>query len=192
MSDTALQAVAAENAASESAPEPVVPALDPRRFRNALGHYASGITIVTGHDGHEPIGFTCQSFYSVSVDPPLVSFSVMKSSTTYPRIRETGRFAVNVLASDQISVSSQFARKGTDKWAGVDWSPATSGDPVIAGVLLWIDTELWAEYDAGDHWIVVGRVTELGPEDGDAGAPLLFYKGEYRHLHETDESSFTI
>lgn len=166
---------------------PTASPIDARRFRDALGHYASGITIVTGHDGHEPIGFTCQSFYSVSVDPPLVSFSVMKTSTTYPRIAPTGRFAVNVLSRDQTDVSAQFARKGTDKWAGVDWSPAASGNPVISGTLMWVDCELWAEYDAGDHLIVLGRVVELCPEQWHAGEPLLFFKGRYRHLREIED-----
>ena len=105
-------------------------AIDARRFRDTLGHYASGITIVSGTEDGAPIGFTCQSFYSVSVDPPLVSFSVMKTSTTYPRIAADGKFAVNVLAHDQRAVSNQFARKGTDKWAGIDWSPAASGNPI--------------------------------------------------------------
>lgn len=166
---------------------PTLIEIDPRRFRDALGHYASGITVVTGHDGDEPIGFTCQSFYSVSVDPPLVSFSVMKTSTTYPRIAATGRFAVNVLACDQMEVSAQFARKGTDKWAGIDWLPATSGNPVIAGTLMWVDCEMWAEYDAGDHLIVLGKVVELCTEDWHAGEPLVFFKGRYRHLRELEE-----
>ena len=77
------------------------PAFDPRVFRDTLGHYASGITIISGVDEQGPIGFTCQSFYSVSTEPPLVSFSVMTNSTTYPRVRSTGKFAVNVLAHDQ-------------------------------------------------------------------------------------------
>lgn len=161
-------------------------ALDERRFRDALAHYASGVTIVTGHDGDEPLGFTCQSFYSVSVDPPLVSFSVMKSSTTYPRIKATGRFAVNVLAHDQSHVSGQFARSGTDKWAGVEWTPAASGNPLIARTLMWVDCDSWAEYDAGDHWIVVGRVNELSGAEWHSGGPLLFFKGEYRHLREDE------
>lgn len=165
------------------------PAVDARRFRDALGHYASGITIVTGHDGAEPLGFTCQSFYSVSVEPPLVSFSVMKTSTTYPRIRETGRFAVNVLSCDQAHVSGQFARKGTDKWAGVDWTATESGNPVIAQTLLWVDCEVWAEYDAGDHWIVVGRVRELSPEGWHSGEPLLFFKGRYRQLSAIEDAA---
>ncbi|MBF0817166.1 flavin reductase [Microbacterium paludicola] len=168
---------------------PTTTEIDARRFRDVLGHYASGITIVTGHDGDEPIGFTCQSFYSVSVDPPLVSFSVMKTSTTYPRIAPTGRFAVNVLSRDQTDVSAQFARKGTDKWAGIDWSPAASGNPVIAETLMWVDCELWAEHDAGDHLIVIGKVTELSPERWHDGEPLLFFKGRYRHLREIDQAA---
>jgi len=162
------------------------PTIDARRFRDTLGHYASGITIVTGHDGAEPLGFTCQSFYSVSMDPPLVSFSVMKTSTTYPRIAATGRFAVNVLAHDQSHVSGQFARKGTDKWAGIDWVPAASGNPLIADTLMWVDCETWAEHDAGDHLIVIGAVSELSPQDWHAGDPLLFFKGRYRHLRDLD------
>ncbi|WP_235857170.1 flavin reductase family protein [Occultella glacieicola] len=153
-----------------------------RRFRDALGHYASGITVVTGHDSREPLGFTCQSFSSVSLDPPLVSFSVMKTSTTYPRIAPTGRFAVNVLARDQMDLSAQFARSATDKWAGVEWRPSAAGDPLLGGALLWIDCELWAEHDAGDHLIVLGRVVELVEHEGPAQEPLVFFRGRYRHL----------
>jgi 3-hydroxy-9,10-secoandrosta-1,3,5(10)-triene-9,17-dione monooxygenase reductase component len=162
-------------------------AIDPRVFRDTLGHYASGITIVSGHDDDGPIGFTCQSFYSVSMDPPLVSFSVMTNSTTYPRIRETGRFAVNVLSHHQDAVSSQFARKGTDKWAGISWQPTQSGDPVIADTLMWVDCDIWAEHEAGDHLIVIGRVNEMSPAEWHRHEPLLFFKGRYRHLRELDE-----
>jgi 3-hydroxy-9,10-secoandrosta-1,3,5(10)-triene-9,17-dione monooxygenase reductase component len=161
--------------------------IDARRFRDVLGHYASGITIVASHDGLEPVGFTCQSFYSVSVDPPLVSFSVMKTSTTYPRIASLGRFAVNVLAHDQSEVSNQFARRGTDKWAGIEWSRSSAGNPLIAGTLMWVDCELWAEHDAGDHLIVLGEVVEMNPEEWPLGDPLLFFKGRYRHLREIED-----
>lgn len=95
---------------------------DSGEYRTALGHCAFWITVVSGMDADGPIGFTCQSFNSVSMKPPLISFSVMTNSTTYPRIRETGRFAVNVLSHRQVDISSQFARKCTEKWAGVDWS----------------------------------------------------------------------
>ncbi|MFX7832959.1 flavin reductase family protein, partial [Acinetobacter baumannii] len=85
------------------------------------GHYASGITVITSHVDGEPIGFTCQSFYSVSMSPPLVSFSVKRSSYSYPRIRQAGRFAVNILSGEQVGISDQFARQGEDKWRGVEW-----------------------------------------------------------------------
>ena len=162
------------------------PAFDPRVFRDTLGHYASGITIISGIDEEGPIGFTCQSFYSVSTEPPLVSFSVMTNSTTYPRVRETGKFAVNVLAHDQHTVSNQFARKGTDKWAGVSWNPTVAGNPVIADTLMWLDCDIWAEHEAGDHHIVIGRVNEMSPASWHKEEPLLYFKGQYRHLREIE------
>ncbi|WP_159500616.1 flavin reductase family protein [Microbacterium sp. 18062] len=169
-----------------SAIEPV-PGLDARVLRDALGHYASGVTIVAAVVDGEPAGFTCQSFYSVSLDPPLVSFSVMRTSTTYPRIRPGGRFSINVLSRDQHDISSQFARSGTDKWAGVDWSPTDAGNPVIADTLMWLDCELWAEHEAGDHLIVIGRVLQHSPAEWHSRDPLLFFKGKYRHLRDADE-----
>jgi 3-hydroxy-9,10-secoandrosta-1,3,5(10)-triene-9,17-dione monooxygenase reductase component len=161
-------------------------ALDPRSFRDTLGHYASGITIISSIDEEGPVGFTCQSFYSVSTEPPLVSFSVMTNSTTYPRVRETGKFTVNVLAHDQHTMSNQFARKGTDKWAGISWSPTRAGNPVIADTLMWLDCEIWAEYEAGDHYIVIGRVTEMSPAEWHKHEPLLYFKGRYRHLRDPE------
>lgn len=153
---------------------------DQGRFRDTVGHYASGITIITGHDSQGPIGFTCQSFYSVSVDPPLVSFSVMKTSTTYPRIRDTGTFAVNILAAGQETVSNQFARRGTDKWTGISWRSTRRNSPVLDGSLAWLDCTVYAEHDAGDHIIVVGHVTELGAPQARQPDPLIYYKGQYR------------
>jgi 3-hydroxy-9,10-secoandrosta-1,3,5(10)-triene-9,17-dione monooxygenase reductase component len=153
--------------------------IDPRAFRDAVGHYASGITIISGMSGGAPVGFTCQSFYSVSAVPPMISFSVMLTSTSYPPIRETGRFCVNVLAHDQDGVSNQFARSGTDKWAGIDWSPARSGNPVIADTHMWLDCEIEAEHVAGDHYVVIGRVVEMSEPGHHQGAPLLYHKGRY-------------
>ena len=161
----------------------VVEQIDPRAFRSVLGHYASGITIISGFDGREPIGFTCQSFYSVSCEPPLISFSVMKSSTSYPRIRDTGRFAVNMLTHSQLAISNQFACKGTDKWSGIDWSLTRNQNPVIDGTLTWLDCDLHAEYEAGDHLIVVGRVKEMSSAESPDCEPLLYFKGQYRALH---------
>lgn len=157
-------------------------AMDQKLFRNTLGNYASGVTVISGTHNGEPVGFTCQSFYSVSVEPPLISFSVMLTSTTYPRIRESGKFAVNVLAEAQREISNQFARKGSDKWAGIEWRPTRQNNPVIEDSLMWLDCDIVSEHVAGDHYIVVGRVNEMSQEEWHAKTPLLFFKGQYREL----------
>ncbi|MBJ9975520.1 flavin reductase family protein [Pseudomonas sp. S75] len=154
-------------------------AIEPSRFREALGHYASGITVVTSQLGTEPLGFTCQSFYSVSMSPPLVSFSVMSSSASYPKIREAGRFAVNVLSGEQVGISNQFARRGADKWQGIDWRSSPLGNPLISDSLLWLDCEIHAEYPAGDHLIVIGEVKALDLHPVSLSRPLLYFKGQY-------------
>ncbi|MBW9121909.1 flavin reductase family protein [Microbacterium trichothecenolyticum] len=161
--------------------------LDPRAFRDALGSYPSGVTVVAAVVDSEPVGFTCQSFFSVSLDPPLVSISVMRTSTSYPRIRAGARFAINVLAHDQHEISGQFARSGSDKWAGVVWSPTRTGNPIISDTLMWLDCELWAEHEAGDHLIVIGRVLEHSPAERHTRDPLLFFQGRYRHIRAADE-----
>ena len=157
-------------------------AIEPLHFREALGHYASGITVVTSHLAGEPIGFTCQSFDSVSMSPPLVSFSVMAHSASYPRIRQAGRFAVNILSGAQIDISNRFARRGADKWHGVQWQQSPLGNPIIAGSLHWLDCEIHAEYPAGDHLIVIGEVKALSLTEEPAAQPLLYFKGQYRNL----------
>jgi flavin reductase (DIM6/NTAB) family NADH-FMN oxidoreductase RutF len=151
-------------------------------FRQALGHFASGITVITSLVDGEPLGFTCQSFYSVSMSPPLVSFSVMASSASYPGIRQAGRFAVNILAGEQVGISNTFARRGADKWQGVHWQPSPLGNPLIAGCLHWLDCEVHAEHVAGDHLIVVGEVKALNVQDTAATQPLLYFKGHYCNL----------
>ena len=154
------------------------PAVSPAAMRDVLGHFATGVVVVTARaaDGTS-LGFTCQSFASLSLDPPLVSFAPARTSSTWPRIREVGTFCVNVLAEDHRDLSVGFARSGggVDKFAGVDWCPAPSGAPVLEGVSAWIDCTLWAEHDGGDHTIVVGRVHDLGADP--ARLPLLFYRG---------------
>ncbi|MGY2177724.1 flavin reductase family protein [Pseudomonas azotoformans] len=157
-------------------------AIEPLSFREALGHYASGITVITSNLEGEPIGFTCQSFYSVSMTPPLVSFSVMASSASYPKIRQAGRFAVNILSGEQVKLSNQFARRGTDKWHDVDWQASPLGNPIIAGSLHWLDCEIHAEHAAGDHLIVIGEVKALNLQETAAAQPLLYFKGQYCNL----------
>jgi len=157
-------------------------AIEPLSFRKALGHYASGITVITSHIDDQPLGFTCQSFYSVSMNPPLVSFSVMSSSASYPGIRQAGRFAVNILSDEQAGISNQFARQGTDKWRGVGWQASPLGNPIIAGSLHWLDCEIHAEHAAGDHLIVIGEVKALNLQEATATQPLLYFKGQYCNL----------
>jgi 3-hydroxy-9,10-secoandrosta-1,3,5(10)-triene-9,17-dione monooxygenase reductase component len=157
-------------------------AIEPMSFREALGHYASGITVITSHIDGEPIGFTCQSFYSVSMNPPLVSFSVMSSSASFPKIRQAGRFAVNILSDEQVRISNQFARRGTDKWHGVEWQESPLGNPIIAGSLHWLDCEIYAEHAAGDHMIVIGEVKALNLQEAATTQPLLYFKGQYRNI----------
>jgi flavin reductase (DIM6/NTAB) family NADH-FMN oxidoreductase RutF len=146
-------------------------------MRDVLGHFVSGVTVVTAMGADGPVGFTCQSFSSLSLDPPLVAFAPARTSTTWPRLREAGRFCVNVLSEEHSGLSRQFARSGTDKFAGVDWAPSPHGSPVLEGVVAWIDSELWAEYDGGDHTIVVARVLDLGADA--SRTPLLFHRGAY-------------
>ena len=156
--------------------------IEPLSFREALGHYASGITVITSHLDGEPIGFTCQSFYSVSTSPPLVSFSVMASSASYPKIRQAGRFVVNILSDEQAGISNQFARKGTDKWHAVEWQQSPLGNPIIAGSLHWLDCEINAEHAAGDHLIVIGEVKALSLQATPVTQPLLYFKGQYCNI----------
>ncbi|OLR92035.1 flavin reductase [Actinokineospora bangkokensis] len=146
-------------------------------MREVLGHFASGIVVITATTPAGPVGFTCQSFASLSLDPPLVSFSPARTSTTWPVIRGIGKLGVNVLAEDQRDVSAAFARSGTDKFAGVAWRPGPGGAPLLEGTCAWLDCELWNEYDGGDHTIAVGHVLDLAADP--TKAPLVFHRGSY-------------
>ncbi|WP_435840775.1 flavin reductase family protein [Streptomyces cinnamoneus] len=163
----------------------------PEEFRNVLGHFASGVTVITapgatapGAEQEPPAGFACQSFSSLSLDPPLVVFMVARSSGTWPRIARAGVFCVNVLGSDQGALCRGFAVRSSqtdDKFAGVAHEPApVTGSPRIEGVPAWIDCTIHAVHTAGDHLIVVGRVEALGADGSAAGAgPLLFHRGTF-------------
>lgn len=154
---------------------------DAARFREVLGHVPTGVTVVAARDAEGPVGLAIGSFTSVSLDPPLVAFLPARSSSSWPRIRATGVFCVNVLAEDQEHVSRTFATSGVDKFAGIGWEPTpVTGSPRLEGVLAWIDCTIEAVHPAGDHDIVVGRVRDLGV--GQASGPLVFYRGGYRRL----------
>ena len=164
-----------DTASSGSGPDRFDPTAD--RFRHVFGHFCTGVTVVTTVDAAGPAGFACQAFAALSLEPPLVLFCPSKTSATWRRVATSGVFCVNVLDAGQVELARVFGTSGADKFAGVGWAPCTSGAPVLDGVLTWAGCEVMQTHDAGDHYIVMGRVTELG--ECQPGEPLLFYRGRY-------------
>ena len=160
---------------SPSAPRPLTP--DAATYRTVLGHFATGVVIVTAIDGDEPVGMACNSFTSVSLEPPLVLFCAAKNSSTWPRIETSGTWAANILDEDGEEVCRLFAQKGADRFARIAYTPGRTGSPILEDALAFVDCETIDKHDAGDHVIVVGRVVELGYQH--EGKPLLFYRGGY-------------
>jgi 3-hydroxy-9,10-secoandrosta-1,3,5(10)-triene-9,17-dione monooxygenase reductase component len=148
-------------------------------FRQVLGHFCTGVAVITTVDAAGPAGFTCQSFAAVSLDPPLVLFCPSRASATWPRIGRAGHFCANVLADEQreLARGSYAVPTGAGKFDGVGWSPAPTGAPVLDGALAWVTAEVADVHEAGDHYVVTGRVTGLRARR--PGPPLLFYKGRY-------------
>ena len=161
-----------------SSDAPIV--IDPQDYRRVLGYFPTGVTVIATHHDGQTVGLAVGSFFSVSLDPPLVGFCVGLQSTSWAVIEAAGHFVVNVLSDQQADVCSVFAGKAEDKFAGVNWDPGPGhGSPRIAGSLAHIDCSLEATHEAGDHTIVLGRVHALDVSaDPDLG-PLLFFKGGY-------------
>lgn len=155
-------------------------AFDSSSFRHVLGHFATGVAVITAITPSGPVGMAVSSFTSVSLEPPLVAFLPDKSSTSWPRIRGAGVFCVNILSAGQEELCAQFARKGIDKFAGVPWRSAPSGAPILEGGMAWIDCELTQTFESGDHFIAIGRVVQL--EAAEYGVPLVFFQGGYGHF----------
>ena len=152
--------------------------IDAAHFRTVLGHFPTGVTVITAMGDDGPAGLAVGSFFSVSLDPPLVGFCPNKASSSWPAIRSGGVFCVNILAEDQEDLCRVFAAKGGDKFAGIGWHPTSTGSPRLNDVLAWIDCEIDAVHDAGDHEVCVGRVKELDVERQHEG-PLVFFRGGY-------------
>jgi len=150
--------------------------LDVREFRNTLGQFCTGVVIAAGNVDGELKGFAAQSFTSLSLDPPLVAVCPGKTSTSWPKIRATGAFCINVLAADQKPVCEAFAKPGVA--ADIGWRRGVTGAPILDDVIAYIDCELEAEHDAGDHTIAIGRVRDIKIVDAKK-APLLFFRGTY-------------
>ena len=145
---------------SHGGPRPLEP--DAATYRTVLGHFATGVVIVTALDDNEPVGMACNSFTSVSLEPPLVLFCAAKASSTWPRLRTSGKWAANFLDEDAEEVCRLFAQKGADRFAHLRYGPGRTGSPILDDALAFVDCETIEEHDAGDHTVVIGRVLELG------------------------------
>jgi flavin reductase (DIM6/NTAB) family NADH-FMN oxidoreductase RutF len=157
--------------------------ISPALVRHALGHFATGVTVVTSLGRHgAPVGTTASAVSSLSLTPPLVLVCLERSSQTLAMIREHGAFAINVLAEGQERLSANFARRGgAASWENVSYRLSERGNPHLDGVLALLDCELEHRLDGGDHEIVVGRLRALA-FDGEEIGPLLHYRGSYASL----------
>jgi 3-hydroxy-9,10-secoandrosta-1,3,5(10)-triene-9,17-dione monooxygenase reductase component len=150
------------------------------RFREVLGHFASGLTIVTAVDDQGPVGFTCQAFMSVSLEPPMIAIAPGKSSLSWPRISAVGTFCANVMSEDQEALCRDFAISSADKadkFTGVGWTPGPGGSPILDGALAWVICRTMDIYEAGDHELVTAEVLDTGVDH--TGRPVIFYRGGF-------------
>ena len=150
---------------------------DPRAFRRALGNFATGVTVVTAADASgRKVGVTANSFNSVSLDPPLILWSIDKRSTSHAVFETASHFAVNVLAADQIDLSNNFARPKEDRFAEVEYQAGEGGAPILADCSARFECEKFQQVDGGDHWIMIGKVVAF---DDCGRSPLLYHQGAY-------------
>jgi flavin reductase (DIM6/NTAB) family NADH-FMN oxidoreductase RutF len=156
---------------------------DPRVFRNCLSRFATGITVVTCMDAKGvPHGMTVNSFNSVSLDPPLILFSLARDARSLASFEAATSYAVNVLAADQMDMSQKFSMAGEEKWQDTNWSTGEHGAPVLDGVMATFECRPETTADGGDHVIFIGRVEQCDQRE-DAN-PLLYFAGRYAHLAE--------
>ena len=167
-----------------AAATPATPAPPARSFRDALGRFATGVAFVTAMADGEPAGLIVNSLTSVSLEPPLVSFSPSRNSLTWSRMRRTRRFGVNVLGQQHERFAIRATPAGADRFAGLDWEPGLRGAPLLTDALTSLECEIVAEHPAGDHWIVLGRVDHLHTSPSEN--PLLFFAGTFSPLRRRD------
>lgn len=163
------------------------PAFDSARFRSVLGHFPTGVTVVTGLFEGQPAGFTIGSFTSISLEPPLVGFFPMTVSDTWAAMAPYGHFCVNVLRDGQDELCWRFAKSGVNdgRFDDLAWRPSPTGCPVIDGVGAWIDCRIAQSLELGDHHLVVGDVVALD-HYVDPHVPLVFYKGSLGGFSSTN------
>jgi len=157
--------------------------LDTQRFRDALGQFPTGVTIVTSMTaGGDRLGMTISSFNSLSLDPPLVLFSMSRAANSFVAWQQAKRYAINVLSEDQEELSNKFARAKAEKWIGQTILGGKSGVPLLPNAVIAFECEAYDRHDGGDHEIFVGRVVELHENRAKRGHPLVFFGGQYRRL----------
>ena len=158
--------------------------IDPREFRNTVGCFATGITIITTVDeAGAPVGFTANSFSSVSLAPPLVLFCLDRRVASFDAFREDGSFAANILSDEQGHLSQKFATSGSDKRQGVTFDRWERGSPIFQGCVASFECDIRSIYEGGDHVIVVGEVIKMARAE-EAPKPLLYYRGGYAELRD--------
>lgn len=174
-----MQAAAVERVASHS------PTVEPKLFRQLLGCFPTGVAVITTNTAQgRPVGLTCNSFSSVSLEPPLVLFSLRKASSLVEAFSEANGFAINILSQSQDALSARFASsKKPDKFAGVAWHAGPLAMPIIEDCLASFECRVFARHDAGDHYIFIGEVKHL--HQGGSDQALVFYKGAYMMLAES-------
>jgi flavin reductase (DIM6/NTAB) family NADH-FMN oxidoreductase RutF len=156
-------------------------------FRRALGEFATGVAVITAQgQGEDLIGMTMSSFNSVSLDPPLVLFSVDRKANSLPAMLQAKGFAVNILGREQENISNRFAKALSDKWADVKRTVGHAEAPLITGALAHFECEPYANYDGGDHVVFVVRVLRHAVRAGNP-APLIFFRGRYRDVVDETE-----
>ena len=161
----------------------VEPTFSERELRDVVGLFPTGVTVVTTvTSAGERVGATVSSFNSVSLQPPLILFSMARSSRAFPVWLTARHFAVNVLAQDQSRLSTAFARALAHKWDGVPFRIGTNGVPLLADSLACLECDRYAQYDGGDHLIIVGRVIALRANKKSDVAPLVFFRSKYEQL----------
>ncbi|MCD0423895.1 flavin reductase family protein [Rubrivivax sp. JA1024] len=160
---------------------------DVRQFRSALSQFATGVAVITARgEPNAPIGMTMSSFNSVSLDPPLVLFSVDRRALSLPAMQAAEGYAVNILSRGQEALSNQFAKASTDKWSNVAHSVGHAEAPLLAGAIAHFECAPYAQYDGGDHVIFVGRVVRFSARDDEE--PLVFFRGKYQSLSRQEGS----
>ena len=154
---------------------------DGRKFRDALGRFATGVCVITTTDAQKPKGMTVNSFASVSLDPPLVLWSLQNNSDIYDAFASPRHFAINILSKEQQGHANAYAKKGDHLLQPDHYRIGKYGSPIIRNALTTLECELETCHDGGDHLIVIGRVRDMHTRP--TGEPLLFFSGGYRELH---------